>query len=310
MMSSLSQFTAFSAVARHLSFAAASRELGLAPSSVAKAVSRLEQRMGAKLFQRTTRTVRLTAEGEALFERCADLLARVDALDQLTFGHSTVPAGTLRISAPVDYGGVIVVPVISRLLARHDELQVDLRLTDEPVDVIRDGLDAAIQLGTPPGPNHISREIDTQPRVLCASPEYLRRRGVPESVEDLQHHDVAVSRASASERDSPVELVVGGKVLTLRFASRLRVSYGPSLVGVILNDTGLAQIPLFMVRDHITEGRLIEVLPELRPRPVAVNVTTPALREASARTTALIEGLRKQVAEQGNQGAGLSAGMP
>lgn len=297
MVSHLSQFVAFAAVARHLSFAGAARELGVAPSSVAKSVARLETRMNVRLFVRTTRSVQLTADGEELFRRCSDVLAQVAALEEITDVRSTHPAGVLRISAPVGYGGKVIVPVIGRLLERYPKLRADLRLSDDRVDLAKDGLDAAIRFGKLPDSGLIAREVDRQPLVMCASPRYLARHRAPKSPADIGEHDVIAFRMPGSGRDRPLEFRVGGAVTTVKFTPRLWLSHGESLVNAMLADCGLAQVPLFMAEEALAEGRLVEVLPACRPDPLEVNLVTSGGRQMLPRLKVFLDELRRRTGQ-------------
>jgi LysR family transcriptional regulator for bpeEF and oprC len=296
MITNLSQFMAFAAVARQLSFAGAARELGLAPSSVAKSVARLESRMNVRLFVRTTRSVQLTADGEELFQRCSDVLAQVAALEESTDARSTEPTGVLRISAPIGYGGKVLVPAIGRLLERHPMLRADLRLTDERVDLAKDGLDAALRFGKLPDSGLIAREVDRQPLLLCASPRYLARHPAPQHPTDIEGHDVIAFRMPGSGRDRPLEFRVSGAPTAAKFTPRLWLSHGESLVDAMLADCGLAQVPHFMVEDALASGRLVELLPALRPDPLDVNLVTSGGRILLPRVRVLLDELRERTA--------------
>src|ERR1700761_1881718 len=183
-MKNLNQFLSFAAVARNGSFAAAARELGLAPSSVAKSVARLESDLGTRLFHRTTRSLRLTEEGARLFERCASLLDAINALETLVTGGDAGPAGTLRVGAPIGYGTRRIVPVLSRLLAQHPSLDVEMRLSDERVNLVQEGLDAVIRIGHNEDSALVARQFDQQHLMLCATPQYIKRHGKVRTVTD------------------------------------------------------------------------------------------------------------------------------
>jgi DNA-binding transcriptional LysR family regulator len=146
-MSGFSEFMAFAVTARHASFAGAGRELGVTASTIAKRILRLEERLGTKLFHRTTRQVTLTVEGEALFARCEKVLADIDEIESLASGTNGEPRGQLRISMPITYGKHVIMPRLARLLPQYPGLQLDVRLTDSFCDLIKDGMDAAIRVG-------------------------------------------------------------------------------------------------------------------------------------------------------------------
>ena len=294
MIKNLSQIVAFDAVARHLSFARAARELGLAPSSIAKSVNRLESTLNIKLFTRTTRSVHLTHDGEVLHRRCTDVLAQIDALSQLTDVSSSSVHGILRVSAPIGYGGKVIVPVVARLLKRHPMLRVDLRLTDERIDLAGEGLDAAIRFGKLPDSNLVARELQKQPLLLCASPRYLQRRALPKEIDDLNSHDIVAFRMPDSGRDRPLEFRIGGEATRFTYTPRLQVSQGSALVDALLNDCGIAQLPYFMVESLLDQGDLIELLPALRPEPMDVTLLTPHGRALAPRLKIFMDELRSR----------------
>lgn len=296
MIKNLSQYVAFDAVARHLSFARAARELGLAPSSVAKSVAKLEEKLNVKLFSRTTRAVHLTYDGQTLHLRCADVLAQVHALDELTDLTSTSVNGVLRISAPVGYGATVVMPVVARLLEQHVELRVDLRLSDERVDLVSEGLDGAIRFGQLADSSLICRELEQQSLLLCATPRYLQRSHSLMTLEDLQQHAVIAFRMPGNGRDRPLEFEVGAERVTVACEPRLQVNQGSALVDALLNHCGIAQLPEFMVKELIAKGELTELLPAVRPPALKVNFLTPGSRALTPRLSAFINALRTQIA--------------
>ena len=146
-MQGLQQFIAFADTAKHGSFAAAARELGISPSALAKAVARLETSLGVKLFHRTTRQVTLTGDGERLFHRCQRVLAEIEDLQAEAAGARAAPSGVLRIDAPIVFGRRVLLPALMKLIEQHPGLQLDLRLQDAYVDLVKDGIDLAIRVG-------------------------------------------------------------------------------------------------------------------------------------------------------------------
>lgn len=290
-MKNLKQFMSFAAVARNGSFAAAARELGLAPSSVAKSVARLEADLGTRLFHRTTRALRPTAEGEQLHARCARILADIDALELMTAGPAEAPSGLLRVGAPIAYGIRFVVPVLQRMLADHPALSVDVRLSDERVDLVRDGLDATIRIGALDDSGQTARQIGEQPLVLCASADYVRRHGAPRDVAGVEAHAYIAFRMPTSGRERPLTLLVDGAEVQLQPASRFSLSHGEAMVQAVLLGGGIAQVPLHMVGEHLRAGRLVELLPDWRPVPLPVSVVVPASRMMPPRVRSFIDAL-------------------
>lgn len=292
MMKNLSHFIAFDAAARHLSFAQAARELGLAPSSVAKSIARLETRLAVKLFLRTTRTVRLTQDGLTLHQRCAQVLTEIQALDELANATSAHVQGALRLCAPMGYGSKIIIPAVGRLLARHSDLRIDLRLTDERVDIVSEGLDAAIRFGKLSDSNLISRHVESQPLLLCASPEYLQRHAVPRFPSDLDKHHFIAFRMPGSGRNRPIEFMVEGEPMKMSLEPRFQVNQGLALVDALLAHCGIAQLPWFMVETLLATGELVEILPGFRPAALDVTILTTGARAMAPRLRVLFDELK------------------
>lgn len=292
-MKNLSQFLNFAAVAKHGSFASAARELGLAPSSVAKSIARLEQELSVRLFHRTTRSVNMTAEGQTLFAKCARLLDEIDALDLHSVGDGDEPSGMIRIGAPISYGTRIVLPALSALQRRYPALDIDLRLSDEQVSVVKEGLDAVVRFGTLTDSSMIARQFDSQPLVLCASPAYLAAHPRIRQIADLSEHAIVAFRMPTSGRDRPLEFSERGHPVTIAPKSHFRISHGEALADAAVQGTGVAQMPEFMARRYLDSGALQELLPLCRPEPLPVNVIVPGSRTKPARIDALIDALMR-----------------
>lgn len=290
-MKNISQFLNFAAVARHGSFASAARELSLAPSSVAKSVARLEEELGVRLFHRTTRSVHMTEEGKTLFAKCSRLLDEIEALDMRNVSDATELAGTIRIGAPIGYGTRVVVPVLTALQRRHPALEFDLRLSDERVNLVEEGLDAVIRFGALSDSSMIARQFDSQPLILCASPTYLSTNPKVRKVGDLSNHTFVVFRMPTGGRDRALHFTEDGHPVAISPPSRFRISHGEALVNAAVEGAGMAQIPEFMARPQLESGALLEVLRQFRPEPLPVHVIVPGSRTRPARIDALVEAL-------------------
>jgi LysR family transcriptional regulator for bpeEF and oprC len=297
-MKNLKQFMSFAAVARNSGFAAAARELGLAPSSVAKSVARLESDLGVRLFHRTTRAVRLTEEGDALYKKCARLLDEIDSLELSAKGEAEEPSGTLRVGAPIGYGMRKIVPVLNRLLERHPRLSIDMRLSDERVNLVSEGLDAVVRIGALDDSGLIARRIGEQRLVLCATPHYLDARGQVQTVADIERHSVILFRMPTSGRERPLEFVVDGKSVQLRPPSRFVLSHGDAMVEAAIQGAGVTQVPEHMVAHYIRDGVLVELLERCRPPALPVSVMTSGARLMPPRVRVLIDALVDQVDAQ------------
>jgi LysR family transcriptional regulator, regulator for bpeEF and oprC len=290
-MQGLQQFVAFAETAKHGGFAAAARELGTAPSTLAKAVARLETALGVKLFHRTTRQVRLTPDGERLFRRCQRVLAEVEDLQAEASGTRAQPGGTLRIDAPVFYGKRFVLPLLAELQQRHPRLQIDLRLSDAHADLVRDGIDMALRIGALRDSTLVARRVDRQQLLLCASPAYLAARGTPRRIEDLAGHAAIVFRLPSSGRDRPWQLRQRGVEVTLAPRAQLRVDDGEGLVEALKLGIGLCQLPDMMVQAELQRGELVELLPSCRPEPMPIHVLYPSGRLLPQRVRVALQAL-------------------
>jgi LysR family transcriptional regulator for bpeEF and oprC len=290
-MQGLQQFIAFAETAKHGGFAAAAREQGVAPSTLAKAVARLEATLGVKLFHRTTRQVRLTPDGERLFQRCQRVLAEVDDLQAEASGTRASPSGALRIHAPAFYGKRFVMPLLAALRQRHPQLRIDLRLSDAYVDLVREGVDLALRIGPLRDSTLVARRVDKQQLVLCASPAYLGLRGTPRGIEDLAGHDVVVFRLPTSGRDRPWQLRQRGSPVELVPRAHVRIDDGEGLVEALKLGMGLCQLPDMMVQGELERGELVELLPSCRPEPMPIHIVYPSGRLLPQRVHVAIEAL-------------------
>jgi DNA-binding transcriptional LysR family regulator len=297
-MPGLQQFIAFAETAKHGGFAAAAREQGVSPSTLAKAVGRLETALGVKLFHRTTRQITLTADGERLFKRCQRVLAEVEDLQAEASGTRTEPSGTLRIDLPVSYGKRFVMPLLAELQQRYPALQMDIRLSDVKIDLIRDNIDLAIRIGQLSDSTLVAKRIDQQELVLCASAAYLESHGTPERIEELARHSAIVFRLPTTGRERPWQLRRQGIAIELAPESRVRVNDTEGLLEALKLGFGICQLPDFLVQDELARGELIELLPTCRPEPMPINAIFASGRLMPARVRValtLLESLRQRL---------------
>lgn len=291
-MHGLQQLFAFAETAKHGSFAAAARELGGAPSTLAKAVARLEASLGVKLFHRTTRQVSLTADGERLFRRCQRVLAEVEDLQAEAAGTRAEPRGTLRVDLPIVYGKRVVMPLLARLVQEHPALELDVRLQDGYADLVRDGIDLAVRVGELRDSSLVAHRIDRQVLVLVASPLYAQVNGLPRRIDELSGHAAIVFRMPSSGRAQPWQLRQRGTPVETSPPARVLVNDGEGIIAAAKLGLGLAQVPDNMVEQELARGELVEVLPSCRPEPMPISVVYPSGRLVPARVKAAIGALR------------------
>lgn len=289
----LQQLVAFAETAKHGSFAAAARETGQAPSTLAKAVARLEGALGVKLFHRTTRQVSMTADGERLFRRCQRLLGEVEALQAEASGVREAPSGTLRIDLPIVLGRKLVLPLLGQLAERHPGLSLDVRLSDGYTDLVKEGIDVAVRVGELKDSSLVSRRFMTHHMLLVASPAYLTDRGEPTRLDQLATHDAVLHRLPTTGKDRPWLFRQRGQPVQLQPESRVRIDDGEGLVQAAVLGMGLAQVPDYFVREELARGDLIEVLPQCRPAPNPVSLVYPGARLVPQRVRVLIDALQQ-----------------
>jgi len=288
---SLDLLASFVSAARHAGFAGAARDLGHSPSAVAKNIARLEAELGVRLFHRTTRQVSLTPDGKELLERCARIVDEVDALEAAAAGAKSEVRGTLRIDMPIAYGHSVVLPVLATLMARFPQLELDARFSDHVVDIIREGLDAAIRIGPLADSRLVGRRIDEQTLLTCASPGYLARHGTPSKPEDLARHRCLLFRLPSTGRDRPWQYRRGKRSVQWTPDSGVRLGDGESLWRLATADLGVIQVPHYIAEPALRAGELIEVLQEYRPAPTPISLVYPSHRQIPPRVRALKEAL-------------------
>lgn len=284
-----SALVAFATTVEAGSFSAASRILDSSPSAVSKAIARLEQRFGVRLFQRSTRVLTLTPEGAAYYERVAPLLRALDDASEVMQPEATAQ-GRLRITAPGDLGRLLMTPIVDRFLPAHPALKLEMSLADRHVDLIREGFDLAIRAGQVADSDLNVRQLAQMPLALVASPAYLKRRGVPSSIADLSGH-------------AHVRYLLSGSAFPITFASGEAIrpegvfdtDDGTALRAAALGGLGIIQILRLAVAEDLAAGRLTVVLPDVQLPRVPISVLHAFGRHAPVRARLFIEFLAEQL---------------
>lgn len=292
----------FSEVARRRTFAAAARELGQAPSTLAKSVARLEASLGVRLFHRTTRKVSLTDDGERLFARCQRVLGELQELQEEADGRRARPSGTLRLDLPIAYGRRKLLPVLAGFARQHPDVVLDIHLSDAYADLVHGGLDAAVRVGELDDSGLVASRFDWQSMVLCASPAYLAQAPRIRRADDLARHPFIVYRQHSSGRNRPVQLRVNGELVSLTPRGAVRINDGEAMAQAATLGLGLTQLPDYMVEEQIASGALVELLPGLRPPDMPIQLVMPTQRLMPARVRALLEVLQTSFARPGGRG--------
>ena len=250
----------FAKVVETRSFAAAAAELTLSKATVSKAVSRIEQRLGARLINRTSRRFALTDAGQKLAGRAAHILAEGEAAEDATLSQTTVPRGLVRLAAPMSFGVLHIAPLLPEFLETFPEVSIDLRLSDAMVDLVGDGFDAAIRIAALPDSSLVARRLCDMPAYLIGSPAYLKEHGRPRHPLDLaQHRCIGYSYGATPET---WRFTSAGKSATVHPSGPLRVNNGDAMMPALLAGAGLGILPEFIVRDALADDRLERLLPD------------------------------------------------
>jgi DNA-binding transcriptional LysR family regulator len=286
----------FSVVEAH-GFGAAARRLETTPASVSRRVKALEERLGVRLLQRTTRKLSLTEAGERYFREGRRLLHELDDLEQALTASSHEPEGELRIVAPMSFGQRRLASTVARFAALHRKLRVSLILEDRETDLIDEAADLAIRIGYPADSSMVARAIAPIPRHACASPEYLERRGCPEAPEDLLHHD-CLHYNLISEREEWTFLVDNGEQ-TLAIKGSFCSNNGDALAAAAMQGLGITLLPNFIVEEGLADGRLVKVLEDFERAPLTLFALYPSRQHVPAKTRTFLEYLLDEFAETG-----------
>lgn len=284
-MDRLGALNAFVQAAEARSFVVAGRQLGVSASAVGKAVARLEERLGVRLFHRSTRSMTLTAEGSLFLERCRRIIGEVEAAEQELSQATSVPRGTLRVSLPIAEG--LLLPTIAAFMRAYPEIRIELDFSDRLVDVIEEGFDAVVRTGDVEDSRLMSRKLGSFRHHLVASPDYLARRGVPTTAEDLSSHACLHHRHPITGKLEPWPLVRDGNDLDIELPVAATVSTIAARTYLAEQGFGIACLPPYAIGRQLAEGKLVPVLEgSLRDRGT-LRVLWPASR--SPRTRAFVD---------------------
>ncbi|MBO9663515.1 LysR family transcriptional regulator [Dokdonella sp.] len=288
-MDKLDRYRVFVHVAEMGSFTAAANALDLPRASVSAALQRLEADIGTRLLHRTTRRVRLTADGTQLLERVRPLLAEAEDIDQLFQARQRQVSGRLHVDVPSRVARRLIAPALPGLLRRYPRLQLKLGSTDRMIDLVREGVDCAIRVGHLHDSSLVVRPLGHLALVNCASPAYLREHGVPEQLDDLTEGHWSVGYASPTTGRELVWECDAQGARTLRLPSRVVVNNAESYIACCSAGLGLIQVPRYDVQHLLDSGELVEVLPLHRAGAMAISALYPHRRQPSRRLSAFIE---------------------
>lgn len=304
-MDSLSGFTVFVQVAETRSFVAAGRLLGISASAVGKSVARLEEKLGVRLFHRSTRSITLTAEGLLFLERSRRILSEIEAAELELAQATTTPRGRLRVSLPLVSS--LVLPVLGEFMRAYPEIELDLDFTDRLVDVIEEGFDAVVRTGQPSDSRLSARRLGTFQTLLVASPDYLTRHGTPRVPADLLSHTCLHYRYSNTGKLETWPLRRGRGAPELPLPTSMICNNIETRLCFALQGLGIACLPDFAVRELLATGQLQTVLNAHVARAGVFHVLWPASKHPSPKVRALVDFLSTRVFPPG---AGRASASP
>ena len=289
MLDRFEDLRTFVAVVENQSFARAANRLGIVKSAVSRRVRDLEERLGVRLINRTTRQVGLTAAGALLYERCLELLSALEQAEEAVSAAAASLTGAIRVSAPMSFGIHCVAPAVADFLDRNAAVSIELFLDDRIVDIVGEGFDLALRIANLPDSTLIARRIGPVSHALCASPAYLARHGTPASPDDLRHHrGIAYSNVKPTAywrlRDP-----VSGRDIDVQVQCPLQCNNGDAIREAAIAGFGIAALPTFIVHDAVKRGELHVLLADHRRMPVPLHAVLPPGRHIPRRVRALVD---------------------
>jgi DNA-binding transcriptional LysR family regulator len=286
-MDRLHAMTNLLAVVDHGGFTEAARLLKVSPSAVTRSVAALEEHLGARLLQRTTRSITLTDVGARYVLRARQILADVQEAEGSVQAERSTPTGRFVLAAPLVFGRLHVAPVVCAYLHQHPGVSCELTLGDRNVNLVEDGVDAAVRIGRLDDTTLVSRAVGATRRVLVASPRYLAERGTPASVAALAHHDTILFNPGSAAAEW--RLTEHGEARRVRITPRYTTNSADAAIGHACLGGGITQVLAYQVADAVRAGQLTVVLPDCEEPPLPIQVVFPSTRLLSAKVRAFVD---------------------
>ncbi|MBN8961129.1 MAG: LysR family transcriptional regulator [Rhizobiales bacterium] len=286
-MDRIETMQAFVTVADHKGFAPAARKLGLSASAVTRMVAALEERVGARLLQRTTRSVMLTDAGERFLERARRILADVEEAEGAVQAERTQPTGRLVVSAPLGFGRRHVTPLMSTYLKRYPEVAGDLRLSDRMVNLVEEGIDIAVRIGHLPDSSLVARAVGDMRRMVVASPDYLAAHGEPHHPSEIAVHRTVHFGALSAAPDW--RFVEDGREVRVACAPRFTTNSADAAIFHVEQGGGLTRVLAYQAAEGLASGRLKAVLVDYEIPPLPIHLVYPTSRLLSAKVRAFVD---------------------
>ena len=287
-MSRESELTFFATLVKAGSLTAAAREMNVTPPAISKRLQQLENRLGVRLLHRTTRRIGLTHEGEVYLENARRILDEIDELESAVSSSRVAPRGLLRVNAPLGFGRTYITPLVSDFAKQYPDVQVQLQLSDHPLILADESIDVAIRFGDLPDARVVARRIAPNRRLLCASPAYLQKHGIPQTPEELPRHNCLILRQN--ETASGIwRLTRGRKAHTVKVHGNLSSNDGEVVLKWALDGHGVLQRAEWDIAKYVRSGRLRLVLEDYALPPADIYAVYPQRNHMSAKVSAFID---------------------
>mgnify|MGYP003664588375 CR=1 FL=1 len=284
-MAELGDLEVFTKVVTNRSMSGAGRLLGMSPAMVSKRIKRLEERLGTRLLQRTTRQITVTEAGQLFYDRVVNVIAGLEEAEQLVSGRSAEITGTLRISAPTSFGRMHIAPHLLKFMTAHPRLAVDIILSDEFADIVAGGFDLAVRIAEPQDSSLVSRRLVPARRMLCAAPDYLARHGQLTSIADLDRH-----QCLPAHNGDPWRLHGPDGALIYRPKGQLATNSSEVVREAVIGGLGIALRSTWDIGEELRSGRLVQVLPDHHGSPnIWISAVYPRRRFLPAKVRSFID---------------------
>ena len=286
-MDLLGSMKTYVAVVDSGSFATAATRLNVSRAMVSKQVQKLEEHLGTRLMNRTTRRLSLTETGRAFLERSVQILSDVNEAEQIAGQMTTLPRGVLRVTIPLSYGQHRLGSILGAYTQAYPQVQLDIALSDRKVDLVEEGFDVAIRIGALPQSDLIARKLGEAHSIVCASPGYLAAHGTPQAPGDLSEHACLSYSLSSSGHDWRLESA--SQQVTVPVNGPMRADNGDIIRLAAVAGAGIAFQPHFIVGEDLAAGRLVQVLPDWRSAEMGIHAVYPSRKHLSAKVRTFVD---------------------
>ncbi|MEM8642843.1 MAG: LysR family transcriptional regulator [Cyanobacteria bacterium P01_G01_bin.54] len=287
----------FVQAAKHRSFSAAARQLGMSPSAVSRAVQRLEDRLGSRLLNRTTRSLSLTDDGVRFYESGRQILSDLEEAELSLRRSQSTPNGVLRINLIPSMARLHIMPALPKFMEQYPELKLEISLSDRRVDLIEDGIDAVVRVGRSPDSNLIMQILGTATEVVCASPAYVAKYGTPQTPAELQQHHCINHVVPQTGRVRDWRFQLDGQVTTVEVTGPLTIDHAETATAAAIAGAGIIQLYNFVVGEAIAAGQLVPLLENYAPPGVPIAVIYAQKRYLSAKVSVFVEFIQALMTE-------------